>query len=178
MLARPRRGSRWAPSPKAFLAQVLDVEVLSHVVSIGTVEAPDGVVPARTTVRSIDADPVRCVDAAASAAMVAEIDAARRDGDTLGGVVEVVVTACRPGSAATSTGTASWTAGSPPRLMGIQAIKGVEIGDGFATARRRGSVAHDEIETTSDGVRPADRSCRRDRRRHEHRRRCCGYGPR
>jgi chorismate synthase len=138
---------------KAFLAQTVDAEVLSHVVSIGSVQAPDGVVPGRGDTDRVDSDPVRCVDPAASAAMVAEIDAARRDGDTLGGVVEVVVHGLPPGLGSHTHWDRRLDSRLAAALMGIQAIKGVELGDGFATARRRGSEAHDEIEKTADGVR-------------------------
>jgi chorismate synthase len=137
---------------KAFLSQALDVEVLSHVVSIGTVSAPPEL-PARGDRERVDADPVRCFDPAASAAMVAEIDAARSDGDTLGGVVEVVAYGLPPGLGSHTHWDRRLDSRLAAALMGVQAIKAVEIGDGFETARRRGSVAHDEIENTPDGVR-------------------------
>jgi chorismate synthase len=138
---------------KAFLAQVLDAEVLSHVVSIGAAAAPEGSIPARGDGATIDADPVRCFDATGSAAMVAEIDTARTDGDTLGGVVEVVVHGLPPGLGSHTHWDRRLDSRLAGALMGIQAIKGVEVGDGFATARRRGSEAHDEIENSADGVR-------------------------
>jgi chorismate synthase len=138
---------------KAFLSQVLDAEVLSHVVAIGGVPAPDGVVPAAGELERIDADPVRCADPATSAAMVAEIDAARTEGDTLGGVVEVVVHGLPPGLGSHVHWDRRLDARLAGALMGIQAIKGVEVGDGFATAARRGSQAHDEIESSDDGLR-------------------------
>jgi chorismate synthase len=138
---------------KAFLAQALDVEVVSHVVAIGGATTPDGAIPARGALGAIDADPVRCVDPAASAAMVAEIDAARGDGDTLGGVVEVVAYGVPPGLGSHTHWDRRLDSRLAAALMGVQAIKGVEVGDGFATARRRGSEAHDEIERTSEGVR-------------------------
>jgi chorismate synthase len=138
---------------KAFLDQVAGARVLSHVVSIGTAHAPDGVVPGPDDLSSVDNDPVRCTDAGASAAMVAEIDEARRDGDTLGGVVEVVVHGLPPGLGSHVHWDRRLDARLAAALMGIQAIKGVEVGDGFETARRRGSVAHDEIESTSAGIR-------------------------
>jgi chorismate synthase len=136
---------------KAFLRQALDVDVLSHVVSIGLAAAP-AEVPAREDRDRIDADPVRCFDSAASAAMVAEIDAARADGDTLGGVVEVVVHGLPPGLGSHTHWDRRLDSRLAGALMGIQAIKGVELGDGFATAARRGSEAHDEIENTTDGL--------------------------
>jgi chorismate synthase len=138
---------------KALLAQVADATVLSHVVSIGGIAVPDGTLPEPDDVDAIDADPVRCADADASAAMVAEIDAARRDGDTLGGVVEVVVHGLPPGLGSHVHWDRRLDARLAGALMGIQAIKGVEVGDGFATARRRGSAAHDEIERTEGGLR-------------------------
>jgi chorismate synthase len=138
---------------KAFLAQTLDVEVASHVVAIGTVVTPEGVTLGRGELERVDADPVRCVDPATSAAMVGEIDAARQDGDTLGGVVEVAVHGLPPGLGSHTHWDRRLDARLAAALMGIQAIKGVEIGDGFATARRRGSQAHDEIESTPDGIR-------------------------
>jgi chorismate synthase len=138
---------------KSFLREALDVEVLSHVVAIGSVGLPDGVVPDRDALARIDEDPVRCADAATSSAMVAEIDAARGDGDTLGGVVEVVVHGLPPGLGSHVHWDRRLDSRLAAALMGIQAIKGVEIGDGFATAARRGSEAHDEIETTDGGVR-------------------------
>ena len=113
---------------KAFLAQALDVEVLSHVTAIGTVSAPDGVVPGRGDLESVDADPVRCVDPRASAAMVAEIDAAKADGDTLGGVVEVVVYGLPPGLGSHTHWDRRIDSRLAAALMGIQAIKGVEVG--------------------------------------------------
>jgi chorismate synthase len=138
---------------KAFLAQALDVEILSHVVAIGTAAAPDGVLPAPGSLEAVDADLVRCVDPAASAAMVAEIDAAKTDGDTLGGVVEVVVYGLPPGLGSHVHWDRRIDSRLAGALMGIQAIKGVEIGDGFTTARRRGSQAHDEIEASPAGIR-------------------------
>ena len=138
---------------KAFLDQTAGVRVLSHVVSIGTAQAPERVVPGPDDLAGIDDDPVRCVDPDASAAMIAEIDEARRDGDTLGGVVEVVVHGLPPGLGSHVHWDRRLDARLAAALMGIQAIKGVEVGDGFETARRRGSVAHDEIESTSEGIR-------------------------
>jgi chorismate synthase len=138
---------------KAFLRQVADVTVLSHVVAIGEASTPDGVVPGAHDQAAVDADPVRCADPAASEAMVAEIDAAHRDGDTLGGVVEVVVHGLPPGLGSHVHWDRRLDARLAGALMGIQAIKGVEVGDGFTTARRRGSQAHDEIEPTPDGIR-------------------------
>jgi len=138
---------------QAFLRDVLGAEVLSHVVSVGSVAAPDGVIPSPADRATVDASPVRCLDAAASAAMVAEIDAAKADADTLGGVVEVVVHGLLPGLGSHVHWDRRIDSRLAAALMGIQAIKGVEVGDGFATARRRGSQAHDEMAATDDGVR-------------------------
>jgi chorismate synthase len=138
---------------KAFLAQVLGVTVLSHVVRIGGAQAPYGSVPGPGDDAAVDADPVRCLDPEASAAMVAEIDAAKKDGDTLGGVVEVVVHGLPPGLGSHAHWDRRLDARLAGALMSIQAIKGVEVGDGFALAATRGSMAHDEIENTADGVR-------------------------
>ena len=138
---------------KAFLRQSADIRLLSHVVGIGAVAVPDGVLPGPDDAAAIDADPVRCADAGSSAAMVAEIDSARRDGDTLGGVVEVVVHGLPPGLGSHVHWDRRLDARLAGALMGIQAIKGVEVGDGFATARRRGSEAHDEIESIDGGLR-------------------------
>ncbi|MEY3636746.1 MAG: hypothetical protein RL147_1175, partial [Actinomycetota bacterium] len=100
----------------------------------------------------IDADPVRCSDPTTSKKMVAEIDSAHRDGDTLGGVVEVLAFNLPPGLGSHVHWDRRLDARLAGAVMGIQAIKGVEIGDGFQTAARRGSVAHDEIEKNKDGV--------------------------
>ncbi|MQA95777.1 MAG: chorismate synthase [Streptosporangiales bacterium] len=138
---------------KAFLRQTLGVEVLSHVVAMGEVSAPDGVLPAPEDLPRVDADPVRCLDPETSRAMVAEIDATKKDGDTLGGVVEVLAYGLPPGLGSHVHWDRRLDARLAGALMGIQAIKGVEVGDGFTTARRRGSAAHDEIEGTEAGVR-------------------------
>jgi len=138
---------------KSFLSQVLSARVISHVVAIGTVSAAEGSVPEPGDLDRVDADPVRCLDDATSAAMVAEIDAARKDGDTLGGVVEVVVHGLPPGLGSHTQWDRRIDARLAAALMGVQAIKGVEVGDGFAVASRRGSEAHDEIEGTAQGLR-------------------------
>jgi len=137
---------------RAFLRQVGEIEVLSHVVRIGTVTAPDGLVPEPDDLARIDLDPVRCLDPAASAAMVAEIEAAHRDGDTLGGVVEVVADNLPPGLGSHVHWDRRLDARLAAALMGIQAIKGVEVGDGFGLAAVRGSAAQDEIVMGPDGL--------------------------
>jgi chorismate synthase len=131
---------------RAFLRQALGVEVLSHVVGIGVVQAPPGLVPEPGQLDRVDADPVRCFDPETSARMVTEIDEARKDADTLGGVVEVLAYGLPPGLGSYVHWDRRLDARLAAALMGIQAIKGVEVGDGFVTAMRRGSQAHDEIE--------------------------------
>jgi chorismate synthase len=138
---------------RRFLRQALGVAIVSHVVSIGPVSAPDGAVPGPDDLEQVDQDPVRCLDQVASAAMQAEIDLARKDGDTLGGVVEVAVYGLPPGLGSHVHWDRRLDARLAGAMMSIHAIKGVEIGDGFATARRRGSQAHDEMDGTDDGIR-------------------------
>jgi chorismate synthase len=137
---------------RRLLSQVLGIEILSHVVALGSVRAPDEVMPGPGDGAAVDADPVRCFDAGTSAAMVAEIDAVRKDGDTLGGVVEVLAFGLPPGLGSFTHWDRRLDARLAGALMSIQAIKGVEVGDGFTTAGRRGSVAHDEIEATGAGI--------------------------
>lgn len=146
---------------RSFLQQSVGITILSHVLSIGSVRVPDdSPLPAQSDMKIVDADPVRCADAATSALMITEIENAHRDGDTLGGVVEVLAFNMPPGLGSH----VHWDRRLDSRLagavMGIQAIKGVEIGDGFQTASRRGSVAHDEIEKNAAGkiVRRTDRA--------------------
>ena len=136
----------------AFLQQALGVSVLSHVVELGTVKARSGLIPTASDLAAIDEDPLRCFDRAASAAMVAEVEAAQRDGDTLGGVVEVVVWGLPPGLGSHVHWDRRLDAQLAGALMGIQAIKGVAIGDGFELARSRGSAAHDEIVPGEHGI--------------------------
>jgi chorismate synthase len=138
---------------RRLLRQVLGAEVVSHVVALGPVRAPADLVPGPDDLEAIDADPVRCLDPAASSAMQAEVDAARRDGDTLGGVVEVVVHGLPPGLGSHVHWDRRLDGRLAGALMSIQAIKGVGIGDGFETAARRGSAAHDEIEGGTEGIR-------------------------
>ena len=131
----------------ALLEQAGGVRLVAHVVRIGTVTVPDdAALPGADDVPALDDDPVRCFDAETSAAMVAEIDACHRDGDTLGGVVEVLAYGLPSGLGTYTSSDRRLDARLAAALMGIQAIKGVEVGDGFATAARRGSAAHDEID--------------------------------
>jgi chorismate synthase len=137
---------------RRMLAQVLGVQILSHVVAIGSVRAPDDLAPGPDDAAAVDADPVRCFDPAASQAMVAEIDEVKKDGDTLGGVVEVLAFGVPPGLGSFTHWDRRLDGRLAGALMSIQAIKGVEVGDGFTTATRRGSVAHDEIEAAAGGI--------------------------
>jgi chorismate synthase len=131
---------------KAFLRQALDVEVVSHVVAIGAVDAPDDdPVPGPGDLERVDANPVRAFSEATAARMAAEIDAAHDDGDTLGGVIEVIAYGLPVGLGSYVQADRRLDARLAGALMGIQAMKGVEIGDGFRTAHRRGSAAHDEM---------------------------------
>jgi chorismate synthase len=137
---------------KAFLQQTVGARVVSHVVELGTVRAPKGRVPAADDLAAIDDDPARCLDPTASAAMQAEVEAARKEGDTLGGVVEVVVHGLPPGLGSHVHWDRRLDARLAGALMGIQAIKGVEVGDGFELARTRGSKAQDEIVPGEHGL--------------------------
>jgi chorismate synthase len=137
---------------RSFLAEVFGARVLSHVVELGTVAVPAGVLPTADDLTAIDDDPVRCFDPDTSAAMVAEVERAQHDGDTLGGVVEVVVWGLPPGLGSHVHWDRRLDAQLAGALMGIQAIKGVEVGDGFALARSLGSAAHDEIVRDANGI--------------------------
>jgi chorismate synthase len=137
----------------SFLAQGAGIRLVSHTVSLGPVAVPDdAALPSPDDVAALDADPLRCAHAATSAAMVAEVDACHAAGDTLGGVVEVLAYGLPPGLGSHVHWDRRLDGRLAQALMGIQAIKGVEVGDGFRTAARRGSAAHDEIETGPDGV--------------------------
>ena len=147
---------------RRMLQQALGIEILSHVVSLGTVAVPDGQQPPQPDDRErIDADPVRCADPATSQQMVAAIDEVRKDGDTLGGVVEVVVYGTPPGLGSFTHWDRRLDGRLAGALMSVQAIKGVEVGDGFTTAARRGSQAHDEIEWTGDNSKKVQRRTNR-----------------
>lgn len=138
---------------RAFLDQVGGIKVTSHVIELGGVRAPAGVIPTYADTASLDEDPVRCLDSEAAAKMVARIDQAHKDGDTLGGVVEVVVEGLPPGLGSHVHWDRRLDARLAAALMGIQAIKGVEVGDGFELAATPGSLAHDEIETRDGELR-------------------------
>ena len=135
-----------------FLAQAAGIRLVSHVVAIGPVVVPEGAsLPVPDDLAALDADPVRCFDASTSQAMVAEIDDCHDAGDTLGGVVEVLAYGLPSGLGSYVHADRRLDARLAGALMGIQAIKGVEVGDGFRTAVRRGSEAHDEIERDATG---------------------------
>ena len=139
---------------RRLLEQALGVRLLSHVVALGSVSVPsECALPVPEDLARIDKDPMRCLDATTSAAMIAEVDAARRDGDTLGGVVEVLAYGLPPGLGSFTQWDRRLDARLAAALVSIQAIKGVEFGDGFVTSGRRGSGAHDEIFMAADGVR-------------------------
>mgnify|MGYP001182014187 CR=1 FL=1 len=140
---------------RSYLRETTGIEIVSHVVELGGAAAPAGMVPRPEDVERLDADPVRCLDPQASAAMVEVIDQAHKDGDTLGGVVEVVAHGVPVGLGSHVHWDRRLDARLAGALMGIQAIKGVEVGDGFQLARVPGSQAHDEITPTPEGIRRA-----------------------
>jgi chorismate synthase len=140
---------------EAFLQQAYGIGLVSHVVALGGQHSLSPALPGPEDTERLDADPVRCYDAAASAAMVAEVDLAHRAGDTLGGVVEVLVHGLPPGLGSHVHWDRRLDARLAGALMGIQAIKGVEFGAGFALAAVPGSQAHDEIVPADGGVRRA-----------------------
>jgi chorismate synthase len=137
---------------KAIVAQTLGIQIVSHVVELGSVAVKPGLQPRPEDFNRIDADPLRCLDPEASARMVAEVDAAKKDADTLGGIVEVLAYEVPPGLGSHVQWDRKLDARLATALMSIQAIKGVEIGDAWQQARSRGSVAHDEIAPTATGV--------------------------
>ena len=136
-----------------FLEQAVGARIVSHVIELGGVRAPDGLWPEPDDVARLDDDPVRCLDPDTGKQMVERIDQAHEDGDTLGGVVEVVVHGLPPGLGSHVHWDRRLDSRLAGALMGIQAIKGVEVGDGFALAATPGSLAHDEMVPTDDGIR-------------------------
>ncbi|AXK32390.1 chorismate synthase [Streptomyces armeniacus] len=140
---------------RSYLNETAGIEIVSHVVELGGAKAPHGLHPVPGDVAALDADPVRCLDAEASGAMVAEVDQAHKDGDTLGGVVEVLAYGVPVGLGSHVHWDRKLDGRLASALMSIQAIKGVELGDGFELARVPGSRAHDEILVTDQGVRRA-----------------------
>ena len=138
---------------RSFLAE-LGIRLVSHTLSIGPVRVPeDAPLPHPDDVDALDADPLRCFDPATSAA-----DGRRggrrpaRTATRSAASSRCSPTGFRPGWARTCTGTAGSTRSSPRALMSIQAIKGVEVGDGFLTTTRRGSQAHDELVADDGGI--------------------------
>ncbi|MFE3038222.1 chorismate synthase [Streptomyces canus] len=138
---------------RSYLKETAGIEIVSHVVELCSVKAPQGVYPTPADVEKLDADPLRCLDADTSKAMVAEVDQAHKDGDTLGGVVEILAYGVPVGLGSHVHWDRKLDARLAGALMGIQAIKGVELGDGFELARVPGSKAHDEIVNTPEGIR-------------------------
>jgi len=144
---------------RSFLSE-LGILLVTHTLSIGAVRVPEGtILPTPDDVDRLDADLLRCADPATSELMVKEVDAAQKDGDTLGGVVEVLAYGLPPGLGSYTHWDRRLDSQLAAAIMGIQAIKGVELGDGFLTATRRGSQAHDELFATDSGIsRPTDRA--------------------
>ena len=134
-----------------FLSQ-LGIKLVTHTVAIGSVKSEGDQLPTPGDVAFLDENPVRCFSAEVSEAMVSEIEDCQKSGDTLGGVVETLVYGLPPGLGSYVHWDRKLDSQLAGALMGIQAIKGVEIGDGFATAARRGSAAHDEILRDDDGL--------------------------
>jgi chorismate synthase len=134
-----------------FLSQ-LGIKLVTHTVSIGTVKSENDQLPTPSDVTGLDENPVRCFSLKATEAMVSEIEDCQKSGDTLGGVVETLVYGLPPGLGSYVHWDRKLDAQLASALMGIQAIKAVEIGDGFATATRRGSAAHDEISRDEAGL--------------------------
>ncbi|MCI1833083.1 MAG: chorismate synthase [Bifidobacterium sp.] len=135
-----------------FLDQTLGVRTIAHVVSIGGVGSPaDHRLPVPEDLEALDASPVRTLDRDAEARMVARIDEAKASSDTLGGVVEVIAYGMPAGVGTYVESDRRLDAALASAVMGIQAIKGVEIGDGFREAERPGSRAHDEMTTDGRG---------------------------
>jgi chorismate synthase len=135
-----------------FLAE-LGIRLVTHTVSIGSADGGREVRrPNFSDLAKLDADEVRCFDPELSKRLVAEIEEAHKDGDTLGGVVETLVYGLPPGLGSFVHWDRRLDSQLAAAVMGVQAIKGVEIGDGFETATRRGSKAHDELERDTSGV--------------------------
>jgi chorismate synthase len=130
----------------------LGIRLVTHTVAIGTAMNSSTELPGPMDVAALDENPVRCFDKEASEAMVAEIDDCHSTGDTIGGVCETLVYGCPPGLGSYVHADRRLDSQLAAAVMGIQAMKSVEIGDGLETTRRRGSVAHDEIVNSEAGV--------------------------
>lgn len=137
---------------KKFLEAAGGITVFSHVIRIGAASTPNSNLPSFADLAAIDSDPVRCFYPEVSQAMQSEIETAHKDGDTLGGVVEVIVENLPPGLGSHVHWDRRLDSRLAGALMGIQAVKGVEVGDGFELSATRGSLAHDEIVPTDKGV--------------------------
>jgi chorismate synthase len=144
---------------RSFLAE-LGIRFVSHTVAIGPVAVPlSAPLPHPNDVDQIDADEMRCFHKETAALMLAEVQAVHKEGDTIGGVVEVNAYGLPPGLGSFTHWDKRLDSQLAAALMGIQAIKGVEVGDGFETTRRRGSVAHDELFASETGIsRTTDRA--------------------
>jgi chorismate synthase len=144
---------------RSFLAE-LGIRFVSHTVAIGPVAVPlSAPLPHPDDVATIDADEMRCFHAETAALMLAEVQAVHKEGDTIGGVVEINAYGLPPGLGSFTHWDKRLDSQLAGALMGIQAIKGVEVGDGFETTRRRGSVAHDELFASDSGIsRTTDRA--------------------
>ncbi|MCI1935739.1 MAG: chorismate synthase [Bifidobacteriaceae bacterium] len=135
-----------------YLEQTVGIRTISHVVSLGTAEVSgETPLPTPDDREALDASPVHTLDADGEKAMMAEVDAAKKDGDTLGGVVEVLAYGVPAGLGTYVESDRRLDAALASALMGIQAVKGVEVGDGFKEAYRRGTQAMDEIVVGDDG---------------------------
>ena len=137
---------------KALLAE-LGIAIVSHVVRVGKVAVRSTHLPLPEDLEVVDASPVRCFDEVVSDRMVAEIDRIRKDRDTVGGVFEVIAYGCPPGLGSHVQFDRKLDARLALSLMSIQSVKGVEVGEGFASATKPGSRAHDEIVTGRKGLR-------------------------
>ncbi|NLD77850.1 MAG: chorismate synthase [Acidimicrobiales bacterium] len=133
------------------LLAALDVTVVSHVIQMGTAKASPDVRPGPGDLDAVDQNEVRCLDPDAAQAMVTEIKEAAKEGDSLGGVVEAIAYGVPIGLGSHVHWDRKLDAALAQAVMSIQAVKGVEIGDGFEVAGRRGSAAHDPITWSAEG---------------------------
>jgi chorismate synthase len=136
----------------SFLGE-LGIKLITHTVAIGSVDGGRDVKrPNSSDIEAVDSNEVRCFDVELSKLMIEEVDLAHKAGDTLGGVTETLVYGVPPGLGSFVHWDRRLDSQIAASVVGVQAIKGVEIGDGFETARRRGSEAHDELERNASGV--------------------------
>ncbi|MEQ6138281.1 Chorismate synthase [Bifidobacterium breve] len=137
---------------KQFLEQVFGIRTVAHVVALGGVQTnPDLPLPTPDDLEALDASPVRTLDKGAESRIMERIDEAKKAADTLGGVIEVLAYGVPAGIGTYVESDRRLDAALASAIMGIQAFKGVEIGDGFLEAARPGSQAHDEIVVNADG---------------------------